>query len=68
MQYSQLQHFNALLYTFLLGIQHFYQGEQLPQNAPQQQTQAPSIHPATQSGGLSFYSSYISLSFCGCEK
>ena len=56
------------MYTFLLGIQHFYQGEQLPQNAPQQQTQAPSIHPATQSGGLSFYSSYISLSFSGCEK
>ena len=45
----------ALLYTFPSGIQPFYQGEQLPQNAPQQQTQAPSIHPATQTEGLSFY-------------
>ena len=34
------------------GMQGCYQGEQLPQYAPQQQTQATSIHPASQPGGL----------------
>ena len=40
------------VFCITLGMQGCYQGEQLQQYAPQQQTQATSIRPAGQPGGL----------------
>ena len=47
-------------------MQGLYQGEQLPQYAPQQQTQAANIYPASQTGGLSFYINLI-FDYVLCE-